>query len=293
LKIKDYHNPKSLDDLFKTIQEPGCAILGGGTDIMPHLKNGLNPYQTLVSMMHIPDLNKINVQHDKIIIGASVTLQDLIDHEKLYQHFPVIRNGLSKIGSPQHRQSGTIAGNLCLDTRCNYYNQSEFWRDALGYCRKFKGEICHVVPNSDRCHAVMSSDGVAVFVALKAEIIIQSKNEKKQIKLENLYKKNGMNHLNLNADELITHIILPFPKQKLFSDYQKLRARKSFDFPLLGMAGSIAVKNNKIIELCKKKCTPLNNTFLSAGWRRKMITVFLERFFSKAGINISIYVDNK
>ncbi len=317
MKIKKYTGAGALNDLLDTIHHPGCVVLGGGTDILPHIKNGLNNYDTLVSAAQVNDLKKIQFENGMVQIGASVTLQELIENEKLFNLYPIIRKAISKIGAPQHRYSGTIGGNLCLDTRCSYYNQSEFWRGALGYCLKFKGDKCHVVPNSDRCHAIMSSDGVALFVALEAEIIIQSQNNKRQIQLEDLYKKDGMNHLNLSPNELITHIILPSPKKNLRSDYQKLRVRKSFDFPLLGMATTLIVENEKIDKLrfvftaveswpivitekelgllgstiseinveevinhCKKNCNPLNNAFLKAGWRRKMIAVFIKRFFN-------------
>ncbi len=318
MKINSYSRPGSLKDLLDTIQQPGCAVLGGGTDIMPHVKNGLNNYDTLVSASKIVDLKNIKFENGKVQIGASVTLQELIENEKLYKLYPAIRKAVSQIGAPQHRQSGTIGGNLCLDTRCSYYNQSEFWRDALGYCLKYKGDKCHVVPNSDRCHAIISSDGVALFIALESEIVIQSRDNKRQILLEKLYNKDGKNHLNLAQDELITQIILPLPKNNSISDYQKLRTRKSFDFPLLGMATKLEMEKEKITNLrivftaveswpvvitaeelgiigkslseikteeiinhCKKACNPLNNTFLKAGWRRKMIAVFLQRFFSQ------------
>jgi 4-hydroxybenzoyl-CoA reductase subunit beta len=254
------------------------------------------------------------LERNEIRIGAACSLQELIDHKELNYYYPIIGKALSLIGALQHRNMGSIGGNLCLDTRCFYYNQSEFWRDSLGFCMKHKGDKCHVVPTSHRCFAVMASDGVAVFSAINARMRLVSAHGERMINIQDFYAFDGMKHLALQKNEILAEIILSYPKEKFKAVYLKNRTRDSFDFPQMGMAVSVNFYENRIqqlkvvmvavesapIEIVKDdlmwdtqtlkyydyidlqtKCVgfaaPMKNTFASPSYRKKMVQTYLDK----------------
>ena len=315
-----YAAPASLTDLLEQLGQGGARPAGGATDLLPRLRNGLLPEGRLVST-RIPELRRVEIGAGGISLGAGLTLRELIDHEGLRECHPVIGRCLSLVGAPQHRNSGTLGGNLCLDTRCSWYNQSLRWRQAVDFCLKYEGEGCHVVPGSGRCHATMSSDGVAVFSALGARIRIQSARGGRILPLLDLYRHNGMDHLELAADELVTHVLLDLPGPGARADYQKLRQRESFDYPLLGLAGVLRLEEQRIAGLrlcfiaveswpllldeealgigglepaavdraqvlarCREACRPLGNSPLSPAWRREMVPVMAGRVLANLGL---------
>ena len=310
MTVLNYSAPSTISEVLELLMNSSVPkkILAGGTDIMPHLKSGLIKDVELISLKKIPELHRMEETNTEIRIGAAVTLQQLIDSPLLADLFPVIREGLITIGAPQHRQQGTIGGNLCLDTRCSWFNQSAFWRESIGYCMKLDGDVCHVAPKGGRCYALQSSDGCAVFCALRADIEIQSRSGIRRIPLSELYSLDGMNHLNLKPGELLTDIILRKPDVRHDARYKKVAIRKSFDFPLLGIAGSLLSQNKHlkamtvvltavesaplifteadfdcldtpvsklpleaIGSLCQRKGTPMKNAFLTPAWRKGMI----------------------
>ncbi len=314
MTTREYLRPGSMSELLEAMACPDSMVLAGGTDIVPHLRSGLVQASKLVSIRDVPELSRIIFAEDHIHIGAGVRLQELIDHPRLETLYPVISKGLALIGAPQHRNQGTIGGNLCLDTRCYQLNQSLPWRDSLGFCLKHEGTLCHVAPKGRGCYAVMSSDGTPVFAVLDTTVHLASRSRTRSLPLISFYKNDGCDHLDIRPGEVLTHLTIPLPGKGFRANYQKLRARNSFDFPMLGVAaaaemdGNIfrtlrfvltAVESNPIYvdgaregwtgkapdatlisqiqDHCFKHARPMQNTFGVLAWRKKMVPVLVKR----------------
>jgi 4-hydroxybenzoyl-CoA reductase subunit beta len=168
-------------------------------------------------------------------IGAGATLSTLAAHALILQHYPALATAAGSVSTPQLRNAGTIGGNLLLDTRCNYYNQTEFWRHSIGYCMKKDGDVCLVAPGSPRCWAISSADTAPVLISLGAQVRLESVRGERVLPVRELFRDDGMDPYTKAADEILTEVILP-PADGWRSVYLKLRRRGSFDFPLLGVA---------------------------------------------------------
>ena len=168
-------------------------------------------------------------------VGAGVTLSTLAAHAFILQHYPALATAAGSVSTPQLRNAGTIGGNLLLDTRCNYYNQTEFWRHSIGYCMKKDGDVCLVAPGSTRCWAISSADTAPVLVSLGAQVRLVSVRGERVLPVRELFRDDGMDPYTKAPDEILTEVILP-PADGWRSAYLKLRRRGSFDFPLLGVA---------------------------------------------------------
>jgi 4-hydroxybenzoyl-CoA reductase subunit beta len=168
-------------------------------------------------------------------IGALTTLADVASHPAIRQHYPALAQAAGLVSAPQLRNVGTIGGNLCVDTRCNYYNQTEFWRASIGYCMKKDGDICLVAPGSPRCWAVSSSDCAPALISLGAQVLLAGPRGERLIPVAALYRDDGMQYMAKERDEVLAEVRLP-PADGWRSVYHKLRRRGSFDFPILGVA---------------------------------------------------------
>ncbi len=312
-----YLAPRHLDEAAQMLEQEGdeAMLVAGGTDLYPNMKRRQFTPQVLIGLRAIPELKTISGSPEQgMRIGAGVTLTRLAEHPVLLEHYPALATAAGSVSTPQLRNAGTIGGNLLLDTRCNYYNQTEFWRRSIGYCMKKDGDVCLVAPGSPRCWAISSADTAPVLVSLGASVRLVSVRGERVIPVDELFRDDGMHPYTKAADEILTEVILP-PATGWQSVYLKLRRRGSFDFPILGVAvalrpagdGSIAAaritlgavashpveakdaaalltghyltpeKIDAVATLAAKRAKPLDNADLSMNYRKQLATVYVRR----------------
>ena len=308
--------PASVDEAVKLKNELGttAAYVAGGTDLYPNMKRRQQTPYHLIDIRRIPELRRLEVEDGALIIGAGATLTQLIRSPLVREKWPVLSQAAATISTPLLQNMGTVGGNLLLDTRCNYYNQSYEWRKAINFCMKKDGEICWVAPSSPRCWAVQSSDLVPVVVALGAEVTLAGPDGIRSIPVQALYQNDGIEHLTKQPGELLVSVRVP-PMGSARATYQKLRRRGSFDFPVLGVAawikpnggttvaearivvgavGSYPIVSEAVAEVlvghtldddtidaaaraAAKPAKPLDNTDFTIGWRKDMVAVYVRR----------------
>src|ERR1041384_2000559 len=233
-----YLAPKTVGEAVTLMGEHGAdaMLVAGGTDIYPNMKRRQFEPNVLVGLRRIPELRGVRRTADGgTTIGAGTVLSDVATHRDVVARYRAVATAAGLVSSPQLRNMGTIGGNVCVDTRCNYYNQSYSWRKAIGFCMKKDGDICLVAPGSPRCWAVSSSDTAPVFWSLGANIRLVSATGERVVPIAALYRDDGIEYLAKRPDEIVTELMLP-PADGWRSEYLKLRRRGSFDFPVLGVA---------------------------------------------------------
>ena len=233
----DYIAPDSLSEALDLLTEPDSTVMAGGTDVLVNIKHRVATPRRLISIRRLPELIGMEDGAEGVTILAGTTLADVATDARIRSRYPALGTAAELISTPQVREVGTLGGNVCLDVRCNYYNQSYEWRKGIGFCMKRDSEICRVAPGGDRCWAVASADTVPVLIALGAEITIASKSGTRRQQLETLYQDDGLTPLRLQPGEIVTAIHLPADPPACA--YQKFRLRHSFDFPLVAVAVSI------------------------------------------------------
>ncbi len=239
--------PTTLIDVVAALSKnPDATICAGGTDLVVQLRMGLAETKTLVDISNIAELKQITKTSVGLRIGAGVTLADLEANADVASDYPAIVKAAEVVAGPTHRAVATLGGNLCLDTRCLYYNQSHWWRKSNGFCLKYKGDICHVAPKGNRCRAAYSGDLAPALLVLDAEIEILGENGTRRIPLAEFYHEDGAQHLKLEAGEIVVAAHIP-PIQSI-SDYGKIRVRDSIDFPLAGVA--VSCRKTETGEAC-------------------------------------------
>ena len=286
----------------------GAHYIAGGTDLVPNLKHRIVPAHHLVSLSTALRRGWRN-ENGEWIIGAGTRLSELARMKEL----PPLAEAAGLVAGPQIRNMGTIGGNVLLDTRCLFFNQTLFWRKSLGYCLKAEGTWCHVVGGPKTCVATQSSDTVPVLLALGARIRLLGPNGSRELDLRSLYKFNGMDHLQITEGELLTDIVVPDPGAGFRGSYTKLRMRGAIDFPQLGVAivgtfdGDTASKLEIVVgainpqpkpvrgldtvlgksldddsvqaigEMVHQQTRPQGSVQGDTTWRRRMARVFVER----------------
>jgi len=213
---------------------PSARLYAGGTDLMVNMRRCLVEAQTLVDISTIPDLNRLEFNQASLFIGAAVTLRKVIDNPQIAKSYPAVHQACLSIAGPGHREVATVGGNLCLDTRCIYYNQSHWWRKANDFCLKYKGDVCHVAPTKKQCRAAYSGDLAPALMVHGARLEIAGPDGHRHINLHALYNEDGADHLELAPAEMIVGVYLP--PARAVSDYKKVRIRGAIDFPLAGVA---------------------------------------------------------
>ncbi|MBT6684142.1 MAG: hypothetical protein HOB55_04705 [Euryarchaeota archaeon] len=310
------HTPNSLEDaleIAKSIQSEGGDFdwIAGGTDLLPNYKWHLNPKDNVISLAKIDVLTKLSPTH----IGAMVRIQDLAESDVTH---PVLAKSANSIASVLIRRSGTVGGNICLDTRCYWYNQTEDWRETIDWCHKCDcgtGADCRVIPNQNTlCVATYQADLAPVLMCMGAKVHLISVEGKREMPLNDFFELDGMTRNKLIPGELLTHITIPKDISNWSGDYQKLRQRESWDFPEAGVAVLWKKENNKLKELrvattglesipgyhdelasnliddwngkasisllseqIRKAVKPVQNTWYSTSYRRKMVRVLTKR----------------
>ena len=242
--------PASLADAARLLSEPDARVLAGGTDLIPNLRRGLGAPRVLVSLESVKELGGIDLATEGLRIGAGVTVAQLAGAVELDIAYRAVREAAGAIAAPTHRAVATLGGNLCLDTRCVYYNQSEWWRHANEYCLKHRGDTCHVAPQGKLCRAAYSGDLAPALIALGARVELASAGSKSRVlPLADLYHEDGAHHLTLAPGEILVAAHVPAPAAGTRSAYLKTRVRGAIDFPLAGVAMALAVEDERISHL--------------------------------------------
>jgi len=311
-----YLAPVSVRDAVKLSADhgPEAMLVAGGTDLYPNMKRRQFEPSVLVGLRGIRDLVGVSGSaRTGVVIGAGTTLADVSGHAEIARHYTGLAEAAGVVSSPQVRNVGTLGGNVCVDTRCNYYNQSYEWRKAVNFCMKKDGEICLVAPGSSRCWAVSSSDTAPVLWSLGATVRLVGAGGERTIPMPALYRDDGIEYLAKRVDEVLTEILLP-PGDGWSSIYLKLRRRGSFDFPVLGVAVAARMEGDtvrdarivlgavaslpreakpaaaaligerltpelitRVADLAAGPSKPLDNTDYAHFYRKKMTRVFVAR----------------
>ena len=231
--------PRTLDVALQSLARYGAdaQMVAGGTDLIPSMKQGLFAPPVLLDLKGIRELDFSRFDSDgSLTIGALARITTIVDSPEIAEHFPVLHDAAKTIASPLLRNMGTLGGNLCLDTRCLYYNQSTFWREALGGCIKKDGGICHVAPGGQKCWAVFSGDTAPALLALNATVLLASPRGNRQLPLAEFYVNDGIVRMAKLRDEMVTGVRVPASNAGWSGTYKKLRIRQSIDYPLAGVA---------------------------------------------------------
>lgn len=228
--------PKTFSEAAALLASGEALPVAGGTDLIPNMKHGLFSPKLVVDLKSIEEGREIEIGDSWIRLGALCTIDSLAVHPEIQTILPAFSRACSQIAGPQLRKMGTLGGNLCLDTRCVYYNQTYFWRSALGFCLKKDGTVCHVVAGGKKCVAAASNDTAPVLIALDAEVLLLSLAGERRVPLSKFYTADGAKNTCLKAGELVRAVFIPRPSAQVRMSYQKLRTRKAIDFPLLSLA---------------------------------------------------------
>ncbi len=248
--------------------DPKARVLAGGTDLVANLRDGLAAPSTLVDLGAIEELAAISAVAQGIRIGARVTLARLAADPEIRTAYPAVAQAAASVAGPAHRSAATVGGNLCLDTRCVFYNQSEWWRRANGFCLKYRGDVCHVAPQGASCQAAYSGDLAPALLALEAEVEIVAAGGSRRIALADLYIEDGAAHLALRAGEIVVAVYLSAARAHLRSGYLKARARGSIDFPLAGIAAALCLEGGRLESLRVAITGTNSRPFVLAGTDR-------------------------
>jgi 4-hydroxybenzoyl-CoA reductase subunit beta len=239
-----YHRPTTVEEAVHLLAEHGTDAMpiSGGTDLIPNMKHRLFTPSHLVALKGIAELSGIRIAPDGALeIGAAETLTAVAESDLVRAELPALARAAAHIAGPQHRNAGTLGGNLCLDTRCTYYNQTEFWREALGYCLKKEGTVCHVTKVGAKCVAAHSADTPPVLMTVDAEVRIQGVDGVRTVAVQDFFVADGIRNSVREPGEILTTIRVPPDRLRsagVRTGYAKLRERESIDFPLLTVAVS-------------------------------------------------------
>jgi 4-hydroxybenzoyl-CoA reductase subunit beta len=255
--------PATLDDVIAArAAHPDSTPLGGGTDLVVNIRRGIVAPPVLIDMNGVGELHTITADADALEIGASVRLIEIAENHNIISHYPVVAQAAAHIAGPTHRNMGTVGGNLCLDTRCIFYNQSEWWRDANNHCLKTTGTVCHVAPKSRGvCFATFSGDLAPALLTLGAEVDIAGPQGRRTIPLNKLYigfarqdvpvtetQGDGKFYLSLRPGEIVTRVRAK-NTPGLQSAYDKIRIRRSIEYPVAGVAVALRREGNRLADL--------------------------------------------
>lgn len=240
LPLFDFRTPRTIKEAALILDSEGSSAmpLAGGTDLLANMKRRQQVPRTLMSLRHIQDLNDIRWDSSVARFGACVTLASLANDCRLRSGFAALSQAASQVATPPIRNMATLGGNLCLDTRCNYYDQNYEWRKAINFCLKKDGDTCWVAPGSSKCMAVSSTDTGPALIVLGARVRLVSRSGEREISVADLYNNDGTNYIKRRPDEILAEVIVD-SLGGWRSTYWKLRRRGSFDFPVLSVAAAI------------------------------------------------------
>ncbi|MDA1116474.1 MAG: FAD binding domain-containing protein [Proteobacteria bacterium] len=238
----EFRAPRSIAEAARILADEGpqAMLIAGGTDLIPNMKRRHQSPRTLVSLRGVRELRKSNGT-----LGAGLTLSDLVNDGAIRERYRGLWQAAAQVATAHLRNMGTLGGNLCLDTRCTYYNQNHEWRKAIDFCLKKDGDVCWVATASKRCVAVSSTDTAPALIALDAKVKLVSTQGEREVPLVALYNNDGIDYLTRRADEILTGVSVPLGWS---SCYWKLRRRGAFDFPVLGVAAAVKLAKDGTVE---------------------------------------------
>ncbi len=251
--------PKTLAEAVSLLaQTDGIVqVIAGGTDLIPSMRQRLFAPSELVDLRGVTELRGIRQSAEGLEIGALTPLAEIDRNEIIRRDYPVLAEAAHAVASPVLRNMGTIGGNICLDTRCLWYNQSLAWRKSCGYCIKKDGDLCHVAPGGTECWAVFAGDTPPALLVLDAEIEIAGCDATRRVRLADFYTNQGDTRMKLGSREILTRVFLPRSTRGWRGAYRKLRVRGSIDYPLAGVAVALRMRNG-VVENAKAAITALN-----------------------------------
>jgi 4-hydroxybenzoyl-CoA reductase subunit beta len=249
LPLFAFHAPTTVEEAAHILHSegPSAMALAGGTDLLPNMKRRQQVPRTLLSLRGIEALHKTQFGDSGARLGACLTLSDIASDARFRNGATALAQAAGSVATPQIRNMGTLGGNLCLDTRCNYYDQNYEWRKAINFCMKKDGVTCWVAPSSPKCMAVSSTDTAPALMALGARVRLVSHSGERELLLADLYNNDGMNYLHRKPDEILAEVVLD-PLHGWRSTYWKLRRRGSFDFPVLSVAVAGRFEKSGVLE---------------------------------------------
>ena len=308
-----FHAPTTVREAADLIASlPHEAMLvAGGTDLLPNMKRRQQVPKALVSLRRVAELKQVT-NGNGLTIGAGLTLSGLVRDIRIRERYAALWQAASSVATPHLRNMGTLGGNLCLDTRCNYYDQNYEWRKAIDFCMKKDGAICWVATGSPKCLAVSSTDTAPALLALGATVVLVSAEGTREIPVGDLYRNDGIDYLTRRPNEILTSVRLP-SLDGWRSTYWKLRRRGAFDFPVLSVAaavkygGGLVVEDARLVlgavssrptevpsaaavlvgqpltddsiaraaELAAKPAKPMDNTDFNLLWRKRVVREFV------------------
>ena len=241
------HRPTSIDDALTIAASCGGDFdyVGGGTDLLPNYKNRLNPKRNVIALWRIPGLARVGSDS----FGAMTRLAQLAADSGVRGRWPGLVESIEQVASPLVRQQATAGGNVLVETRCYYFNQSLDWRASKGYCMKADGDVCLVVPQKEICYAVYSGDTAAILVALDATFAIHGSAGAREVKAADFFQPDGIRKNVMQRGEILTRISIPSKAARSRSGYLKLRLRDSFDFPDAGVAAALWLDGDVVEDL--------------------------------------------
>jgi 4-hydroxybenzoyl-CoA reductase subunit beta len=249
LPLFAFRAPATLQEAARILhgEGPSAMPLAGGTDLLPNMKRRQQVPRTLLGLRSIDSLRAIQFAESGMRLGACLTLSDIASDPRFRNGATALSQAAAQVATPHIRNMATLGGNLCLDTRCNYYDQNYEWRKAINFCMKKDGVTCWVAPSSPKCMAVSSTDTAPALMALGARVRLVSQSGEREISLADLYNNDGMNYLHRRPDEILAEIMLD-STHAWRSTYWKLRRRGSFDFPVLSVAAAVRTATSGVIE---------------------------------------------
>jgi 4-hydroxybenzoyl-CoA reductase subunit beta len=250
-----YVEPESLKAAADFLQAKGpvSRLIAGGTDILPSMKQRIYTPEYIVSLETISDLRQIEFNENSgVRLGPSIKLCSLASDSEIQKRFPILAQAARAVGSPQLREMGTLGGNLCLDTRCIFYNQSDTWRGCKPACLKMGGKVCNAIGSGKKCFAVFSGDLAPVLIALDASIVLLAAGKERTIALADLYTGDGARPLTIRSDEILIRVEIPGQSNGALGTYLKYRIRKSIDYPLASVATILSIDGRD--KICQKAC---------------------------------------
>jgi len=312
-----YHQPRALAEALSLLVEHQGDVMpvAGGTDLIPNMKHRLFEPGHLVALKRVEELKGIHEENGHLRLGATETLTDVAESRVVRGCFPALAEAAGHVAGPQLRNMATIGGNLCLETRCTYYNQTAFWRQALGYCLKKDGSICHVTKVGRKCVAAHSADTPPVLAVLDAVAVLEGPQGRREVPVGDFFVADGIANTRREPGELVTEIRVPLGPRTRRAAYAKLRQRNSIDFPLLTVAVSADMDRDLTVHELKgvvtglgarprelagwseiarghvldddlidalaeralAQCHPLENMIVDPEWRRAMVPVYIRK----------------
>ena len=249
LPLFEFRAPRTLEEAARILdgERTNAMPLAGGTDLLPNMKRRQQVPRTLMSLRHIQSLSHVELGDSGARLGTCLTLADIAGDPRFRNGLTALAQAASVVATPQIRNMATLGGNICLDTRCNYYDQSYEWRKSINFCLKKDGTTCWVAPGSSKCMAVSSTDTAPALMALGARVRLVSRSGEREMPLSELYNNDGIDYIKRRPDEILAEVVLD-SLQGWKSTYWKLRRRGSFDFPVLSVAAAARFSKNGVVE---------------------------------------------